>query len=450
MLCSVYIKHLKINDKLLIKNLHFILKNSEIFFVVGANGVGKTVLLNILSGWDKSIIGLDIQASIKIDNSKFIIPKEHHKYRDYARQYVQFLSNRYEEEALGVILEEEIELIENYFDTTPTIIKKSFDILLKKYSKRQKIKDISHGHKQLLAITDLVGRSLDAKLVLIDEPTNFISDKLIEHIKYLIEYILLQNKKVKIIIISHDNRILKNKNTLIKLKKEKKIISDIDISNIERIPKLNISSSQVSINLNGKPSFLDANYKKNIKVLIGYDKNIIITGDNGTGKSIFLKSCAGLIKLKGKQDFFDKNMNKIKRWNLFPKYFGYLFQNPYSYEYRQKVNHFFVKPKEISEKDFLYYKKIIFTFLDYYDIKKDDCPKNLSTGQLRILWIFSQIPWGNRWFLDEPDAGLDSTSIQILKKILFIHIKCGGSFILITHNISVYSDFEYTNLVLKR
>jgi len=451
MSCNIYIENLKINDKLLIKNLNFKLKNGETIFVVGANGVGKTVLFNILAGWDKNIIGLDIQASIDIDSNKFIIPKEHNHYRSYAKKYIQFSSNRYEEESLGITLEEEIELIENYFDTIPAIIKKSFNILFEKYLKNQKIKDIAHGHKQLLAITDLVGRSLNARLVLIDEPTNFISDKLVEHIKDLIDYISIQNKKVKIIIISHDNRILKNENILIQLKKEnKKTVDDINILDIEKIPKLDINPYQISIYLEGKPSFLNTIYKESIKARIDYNNNIIITGDNGTGKSVFLKSCAGLIKIKGEQAFFDKNRNKIKRWNLFPKYFGYLFQNPYSYEFRQQVNDFFVKPKNMSKNNFIYYKTIIFTFLDYYDIKKDDYPRNLSTGQLRILWIFSQIPWGNRWFLDEPDAGLDITSIKILKKILSIHIKYGGSFILITHNIKVYHDFEYTNLVLKR
>jgi ABC-type multidrug transport system ATPase subunit len=150
---------------------------------------------------------------------------------------------------------------------------------------------------------------------------------------------------------------------------------------------------------------------------------LIVTGENGAGKSTFLKILCGLIKPNSGEIVISPSGKKIGYLPQFPIYLPWL---------SVKDNLLTLKASDISLDD--YKNSIAKLDLDFMNLYRDKNPSNLSGGNLQKLGIFmSLIPiidkcniWEDTLLvLDEPMKSLDLKTRRNFLEILDDFIKKG-------------------------
>ncbi|MBO7557516.1 MAG: ATP-binding cassette domain-containing protein [Bacteroidaceae bacterium] len=435
------IRSITIGQRKLIENLSFQLYPGSIRLLKAPNGTGKSVLLSILAGFDDNIIDVEVSASYSNGSESFHIPKSIKQYRKYARQRIGYLSHRLFEESLAVKFGEEINFITQKYTKIPDEISKTIEYLKANNDEDLLVENMSKGHRQLLAMADVLSDYENYELILLDEPSSYLSDNNLDVFLQQLKHIS-QVSTCSFLIASNDERLFNKGFTIISLsnqeKDKKELQLPVSMPLLPAIPGLSIRIQGNPIGQTGKlPLYFDEE--------IGENESVLVTGSNGTGKTTFLNVCAGLMSIKGKIEF-NCGYQKVKRRQLFPNYLSYLFQEPLNYEFRNSVDEILCKmvnPKRMPFLDDLYED-----VLDYYSISKTQNPKTLSSGQLRMLWIVSMLGWSRRWILDEPDASLDSKSIKLFLDLLNIHIANKGTVIIVTHNKELYRDYHFRTIEL--
>ncbi len=169
-----------------LKDINLTIKSGEVTGIVGRNGSGKTVLLKCIAGFLKPTSG-----SIVIDGHKLYEDKE------------KFLN-------IGVLIETPAFMdYLNGFDNLKSLadIRKVVNTGdIEKYMKffelpndDKPVKKYSLGMRQKLGIIQSVMENQD--IILLDEPTNSLDEKMVEKFKVLIND--LKSKGKTIVMISH-------------------------------------------------------------------------------------------------------------------------------------------------------------------------------------------------------------------------------------------------------
>ena len=196
-----YEKKLRTN---IIQNISFNLKKGDILGIKGRSGLGKTTLLNIITGLIKPDSG-DIYYNSK---HKINFNEEWIHNIAYIPQKPFILEGR----------------AEDNISVGKKITKKELNFILSRFKLKKELGDkiisfngnnISNGQKQRL----IIARSyfLDRDIIIFDESTNSLDD---ENKNIILK--LIQNLKNKIIIcVSHDKDVLKICNLILDLKKKK-------------------------------------------------------------------------------------------------------------------------------------------------------------------------------------------------------------------------------------
>jgi len=166
-----------INNKEILKDISFSLKEAEILVVIGPNGGGKTTLL-------KSILKIiPYEGEIHI--------KENYKI-GYVPQNLENISN------LPITTYEMLKFFTNSNSEKIEEILKTFN--LSDY-KNELFKNLSGGLKQRVLISISILK--DSKILLLDEPTNNLDINAQKEFYELIKN-LKENYKISIIMVSHD------------------------------------------------------------------------------------------------------------------------------------------------------------------------------------------------------------------------------------------------------
>ena len=180
-----------------VDNADFIVRKGEIHAVVGENGAGKSTLMKVFSG-----VYADYQGKI------FIEGKE-----------VHFRNPKDAQDNGIVLIPQELDLVPNlsvaeniFLGREPTnllgfvdykkMYRQAEEILRRiefPVDPKRKVEDLSTGQQQLVAVAKAL--SLDAKIIIMDEPTSAISEREIENLFKIIRS--LKNEKKSVIYISH-------------------------------------------------------------------------------------------------------------------------------------------------------------------------------------------------------------------------------------------------------
>ncbi|MCK9225842.1 MAG: ABC transporter ATP-binding protein, partial [Candidatus Muirbacterium halophilum] len=155
----------------------------------------------------------------------------------------------------------------------------------------------------------------------------------------------------------------------------------------------------------------------NISVEIPSSEITVLIGENGSGKSSFLKLISGVWETKiGDIHYsdvdFKENMNKVKEQT------GFLFENPFFYE--SLCGEEFIKlvcnlRKNKFNKDKFNNFVELFQIEKFVDIPVFELPKGVKQ-KFGIISVLMHNP--KYILLDEPMNGLDPVSVKILKEIL--------------------------------
>jgi len=269
--------------------------------------------------------------------------------------------------------------------------------------------ELSEGEAQKIAICEGIGRK--CKLLLLDEPTAHLDEKAKEDFITTLKEFILTNKDCRIIIASHNIKLLNTLCDSIYEIKDQKLIKvnpgslrEPKLINIYKKPKISNKSILEIQNLYysyGKKEILH-----NISLKIDEGDRLLIRGPNGSGKSTLLKIIAGLITkgYKGNIKIHNNNLKNLD--NIWP-YLVYLSM--------QEPNEQILSTTVQGEIDLnsLFWEENhnlspLINIFDRWNISFDDFTSTLSYGQKKILSLIPIITKPKLLLLDGPFVGLDT------------------------------------------
>lgn len=172
-------------------------KRGTVHSIVGENGAGKSTLMNIIFGvyqdYDGNMLwdGKKVEFASPIDAQKQGIAMVHQE--NSLIPYLSIMDNIY----LGHYPKK------GMFIDKKTLRNQVIDLMqelkINTISPDTKVIDLSAAQKQLVEITKAL--SMNAQLLLLDEPTASLTDKETENLKNIIE--ILRKKEVSVVYVSH-------------------------------------------------------------------------------------------------------------------------------------------------------------------------------------------------------------------------------------------------------
>ena len=186
-----------LNKKLILKNLDFILKESNHLLIIGPSGSGKTTLINLMAGLlkptngqiifeDKEYNSLPEEQidNIRLNNFGFIFQKLYLINHLTVEQNIQLAMQKSDKNFIDVLLH---------------------NLNLKEHKKKI-ASELSFGEAQRVAIARGVANK--PKVIFADEPTSALDDKNVENVINLI-FAQANHNKSTLIVSTHDSRIQK-------------------------------------------------------------------------------------------------------------------------------------------------------------------------------------------------------------------------------------------------
>ena len=186
-----------LNKKLILKNLDFILKESNHLLIIGPSGSGKTTLINLMAGLLKPTNGQIIFEdkeynllpeeqidNIRLNNFGFIFQKLYLINHLTVEQNIQLAMQKSDKNFIDVLLH---------------------NLNLKEHKKKI-ASELSFGEAQRVAIARGVANK--PKVIFADEPTSALDDKNVENVINLI-FAQANHNKSTLIVSTHDSRIQK-------------------------------------------------------------------------------------------------------------------------------------------------------------------------------------------------------------------------------------------------
>lgn len=445
------------NSNKVFKELNFDVYEGQCFVLTGASGSGKSTLLKIINGIIPEINDGEVTGEIKLDgrtlNDKGIADRSAYVSTVFQNPKTQFYCVESTDELAfplenrNIPKEAIIKSIEEYtrlLDTEKLLNRNIFSL--------------SGGEKQLMAITSVM--TMDNKVYLFDEPSSSLDHKSIELLKKAI--IELKKKKKIIIIAEHrlyylidildsigilsnsgieffqkkelDNKRLQELQNKYLLRRTKEINKeDLAKKQYRKIHLLSKEKMAETSDMVLKCDNFIQNFKANkiidIKSLNFSNEIYFIIGENGVGKSTFIKKLAKLIKGKGKS-FYKKK--EIKRS------YNYISMVMQDVNYQIFTESVWREISIVSDDDEK--KRRVLEDLSLYD-KKDAHPQSLSGGEKQRLMIALAIVSDKPIvILDEPTSGLCKEQMMTIIKYLQKMKNEKKTVIVVTHDYELIDE----------
>lgn len=193
MSCSIDLKDvcLSLDGRELFQNISLNVSHKEKVAIVGANGCGKTTLLEMLAGLKSKNSGIFELFHTKIEEKKDYKP---------LRELVGYLFQDSNDQFLSPIVKDDIafSLLARGMDKEEAqkrvdMILEDFDIV---HLKEKIVYNLSGGEKKLIALAGVL--VCEPKLMLLDEPTNALDKQMQKKLS-----VILKKIDKSIIVVSH-------------------------------------------------------------------------------------------------------------------------------------------------------------------------------------------------------------------------------------------------------
>ena len=452
------IKDLKLSyeNEVVFDKLNLEVNQGELVVVTGLSGCGKTSLLKIINGVIPETVEGKAEGEVTYQNHDLlkedIETKSNYLSTVFQNPKTQFYCiNSTDELAFGlenraVKRETILETIDKY-----TTLLKTKDLL------NRDIFSLSGGEKQLLAITAVA--CLDNDIYLFDEPSASLDRDAIHR---FVEVIKILKHAGKIVIIAEhrlyylkelldkvlviDNKVVYNYQKYefianfdnIAIKHNLRTINEIQKTDLKNIKRIKLIDGKEIQNLeDNSNNLLCKNFKASfdqpiLDFSLSFNPGVYyIIGENGVGKSTFVKTLCKLNKAKGKRYF---NSQLIK------KTYDYIAMVMQDVNYQIYTESCQQELEVISDNE-----ELILESLKEVNLlnKKDAHPQTLSGGEKqRLLLAKTKVSTKPIIILDEPTSGLDKLQMQRMINFLDEMKKTGKLVLVITHDYELIKNYE--------
>ncbi len=191
---SLIVKNLafSINESLLVKNLDFEIEKNKVGLIKGTSGIGKSSLLNVLSGLLKPDNGSIICNDIILNNENIFVEPENRNIGYVFQDFALFPHISAEKNMKYAISKD----LMDFYDEVITSLK------LKDHLKKMPF-ELSGGQKQRVSIARAI--LMKPSLLLLDEPFSNLDYKNIESAQKLILNVI-EKLRIPCVIVTHDTK----------------------------------------------------------------------------------------------------------------------------------------------------------------------------------------------------------------------------------------------------
>ncbi len=195
---SLLVKNLdfSINGSLLIKNLNFEIEKNKVGLITGSSGIGKSTLLNILSGLLKPDFGSIICDGVILNDDNIFLEPENRNIGYVFQDFALFPHISAEKNMKYAISKN----LRDFYDEVVNILK------LNEHLKKMPF-ELSGGQKQRVSIARAI--LMKPSLLLLDEPFSNLDSQNIKSAQKLIAKII-EKLKIPCIVVTHDTNNLEN------------------------------------------------------------------------------------------------------------------------------------------------------------------------------------------------------------------------------------------------
>jgi len=344
---------------------------------------------------------------------------------------------------------------------------------------------LSGGQRQRVMIAMALAN--DPDLLIADEPTTALDVTVQNQILALLKK-LQAERKMSILLITHDLTIVKRVADKVCVMKDGKIVEQGKTQTIFNQPKHEYTKQLIASAPKGKPIEINKDAPmialvKNLKVsftltssFFGKSLTVLdavksanfnlkqgetlgIVGESGSGKSTLAMAILRLVKSQGEVDFNGTRLDKMTNSEIRPlrKDIQIVFQDPFaSLNPRMSIGqivgeglnaHF--KSKSRKEKDNIISEALLEVGLD--SSLKERYPHEFSGGQRqRVAIARAMVLRPKLIILDEPTSALDLTvQSQIVDLLLSLQEQHKLSYIFISHDLRVIRAVSHKIIVMK-
>lgn len=413
----------------LLQDLSLQLSEGELCWLKGFNGSGKSSLLKSICGIIPEYIPAETKGEIWLDEINLqespLREKHHHLWFAHSDPETQFLMPTCETEIAFALENMGVEA-----DHIKHAVSSSLNLFGLQNCRFQAPQTLSRGQQKLLLCA--IGNALDPPLYLLDEPFSGLSES---SIALVLTWIQLQKAMGKIFIVAeHGNALRHLADQEIQLIKAEVSNDGESIYRASRQDPILPPFESTGSNHDPKceePLFQAKNLSfaypdsesifRGLSVSICKGKNILLQGENGSGKSTFLKLMLGLIQ---PQTGSVALMGKPNR-AFSAEYFRYAYYQP------QNTCDSLLGLSVSQNRQFWRYS---LPELPKYSQSVDPLLTELSAGEQKLV---SQdiLPFitDKFWLLDEPFASLDATASENLRNLIAWKARNRPGMIIVSH-----------------
>ena len=195
---SLLVKNLdfSINGSLLIKNLNFEIEKNKVGLITGSSGIGKSTLLNILSGLLKPDFGSIMCDGVILNDNNIFLEPENRNIGYVFQDFALFPHINAEKNMKYAISKN----LHDFYDEVVNILK------LNEHLKKMPF-ELSGGQKQRVSIARAI--LMKPSLLLLDEPFSNLDSQNIKSAQKLIAKII-EKLKIPCIVVTHDTNNLED------------------------------------------------------------------------------------------------------------------------------------------------------------------------------------------------------------------------------------------------
>ncbi|MFU0561076.1 energy-coupling factor transporter ATPase [Gardnerella vaginalis] len=421
--------------------------------IIGKNGCGKSTLAKIIAGLSSPDSGIVTLCGIKVFETNNVDPKAYQK----ARESIGALFQSPEDQIVTTVVEDDVAFGLENLCASKEFMKHNINNALRAVNmENQRFSNpsnMSGGQQQRVAIASSI--AMQSKLLVLDEPTSMLDSCAKADVDKLFE--TLQTRGTTIVQVTHKISECKNADRILMLENGR--LRDVCISKLEEFyaekspaviesksmtenPKKSNTAIEIS-NLNVSYANSQSPIIKDYSLSVKSGEIVAIMGKNGCGKSTLAKAICGLIKYDSGSVYINgiKISEKTSKSQMreIRKNIGYVMQLPEQQLFAQTVfEDVAYGPKNFGLEGCELDSRVLNTLKSLHiEHLAQKSPFELSGGQQRLAAIAGVLACNPKILvLDEPTAGLDFESAEILRRILNdLHNK-GVTIIVVTHDLN--------------